>query len=382
MLDRVSFTRQVVILKGIETRKDLIPNGYIKLQKIGNILEFDLVLQSVFVDEEKLNFYAIIKQSSYLPIYLTSLPKPKKGKLEHYLSTNCSNVFTTGIPFNEIIGFLVAKEKKDKIDCLLIGELDGNNLFNIEKDILSYFNKAHEKKNEEKKIGFKVEDIKLSNIDIADYEKSEKQEGKDEIKLIDEDNLKIEGNYDVNADKENSIIQIDNSNLDFNKDIDEQIIEVNKTNEDDKKDEIENREEIENRFNVLEFGNKEVWRRIFNELKEIGEKHKPFSGDKVKWVKIDKKDVYKVSQYHPFLYMLSSPFVLKLIGNYGYIIIGLRSSKRNDKIEILLPGEFSEEDQNNARVFGFSEFITKDNKIYEGKDGYWRMSIELIQGEV
>lgn len=146
---------------------------------------------------------------------------------------------------------------------------------------------------------------------------------------------------------------------------------------------IENiRPDIEKSYCILEFGKKKIWKKIFEELKEKCEKFEPFSDDKVKWVKVDKKDIFALSNLHPFLYVISNPFIFKLVSEHGYLVIGYRKSKkRRDKIEILVPGEYSEDTEKKAKAFGFSEFVTKDNMLMEGKEGYFKMTLELIEKE-
>lgn len=140
--------------------------------------------------------------------------------------------------------------------------------------------------------------------------------------------------------------------------------------------------DVEKNYCILEFGDKKIWWRIFEELKEKCERFDLFFDDKVKWFKIDKKDIIIVFYLYLFLYVIFNLFVFNFVFEYGYLIIGYRRFKRKrDRVEILVLVEFLEEIEKNVKLFGFLEFVIKDGKVMDGKEGYFKMSLEFIEKE-
>ncbi|WAM31370.1 V-type ATP synthase subunit I domain-containing protein [Caldicellulosiruptor naganoensis] len=348
----------------------------------------------------------VVKRSDrFFPVFLCHLQKPQKGVIFQLLSTSRFNLFGSGYQLKEIVGFAVAKEKKGKRKILLIGSIEENDLYTMEKDVLQ---KIDEGKRKEGKKDEKSEIDKLSSgQDFA-------AEGLNFKEHTPEDNL----NTNSECEKEKAILDAGNTHLeDLKIEADERTLSVsNNLNlecipeerkslpeifEDNEKEikKIENEREkeggieevdkmedtlpdLEKNYCILKFGEKRVWKRIFEDLKEACEKFEPFSDDKVKWVKVDKKNILRLSNLHPFLYVISNPFVFKLVSDQGYLVIGYkRSKKKKDRIEILVPGEYSEDAEKKAKAFGFSEFVTKDGKVIEGKEGYFKMTLELIEKE-
>lgn len=416
MFANSAFVRHVIILKGIDTKKDEIPFGYIKIQAIVDMVDLEVVLQGIDCEDERLKLMGVVKKiDGFFPIYFARLEKPQKMMLTQNFSTGRLNMFSSGYQLKEIVGFAIVKEKKGKNKLLLIGGFDDGDIYKMERDIINELENDKEgpRRNEKEEI---IVNSSWQNIDTTNDDKIEAALLLDDTKREDAnlnqvsnemasniteqgENLNNEDANDAQVSKESeiklSLIDEKDSEqsslqnetkeeLDVFKEDKSMILNPvmdEKNRETIEKDENDNKEFLEKGYDVLEYGDKKIWKKLFEELKEHGEKFKPFSDDKIKWIKINKKDIYKLSNYHPFLYVLSNPFVFKFVSNQGFLIIGYRHSKKRDRIEILLPGEFSEDNIKKARVFGFIDFITKDGKIYEGKEGYFKMSIELIERE-
>lgn len=385
MIENLPFTRFVVILKGIE-QKGKIPFGYVKVQAIVDSTNLEIVIQGLEETEDKITFWGVVKKSGeYYPTFLTTLSKPEKGTITQILTTSRFNLFRTGWKLTDLVGFAVAKERKGKPSFILIGSFDDNDLYEMEKDILKGFEKGESNKNQDKK--------DMNNHDEKNKEETEKEEkvessfSKDDDKLSEDHNEDIEKEMvqakEQEAEDELGSESVENSE----KDEDSSEIVENSARELQKICQDESREEnfhfdVEKNYCILEFGDKKIWKRIFEELKEKCERFDPFSDDKVKWFKIEKKDIISISHMHPFLYVIFNPFVFNLVSEHGYLIIGYRRSKRKrDRVEILVPAEFSEETEKVAKSFGFSEFVTRDGKVMDGKEGYFKMSLELIEKE-
>jgi len=385
LIENLPFTRFVVILKGIE-RKGKIPFGYVKVQAIVDGTNLEIVIQGLEETEDKITFWGVVKKSGeYYPVFLTALSKPQKGTITQFLTTSRFNLFRTGWKLTDLVGFAVAKERKGKPSFILIGSFDDNDLYEMEKDILKGFEKGESNKNQDKK--------DMNNHDEKNKEETEKEEkvessfSKDDDKLSEDHNEDIEKEMvqakEQEAEDELGSESVENSE----KDEDSSEIVENSARELQKICQDESREEnfhfdVEKNYCILEFGDKKIWKRIFEELKEKCERFDPFSDDKVKWFKIEKKDIISISHMHPFLYVIFNPFVFNLVSEHGYLIIGYRRSKRKrDRVEILVPAEFSEETEKVAKSFGFSEFVTRDGKVMDGKEGYFKMSLELIEKE-
>ena len=385
MIENLPFTRFVVILKGIE-QKGKIPFGYVKVQSIGDAVNLEVVIQELEETEDKITLWGIVRKSDgYSPIYLTALSKPQKTALTQFLATSRFSLFKSSLKLSDLVGFAVAKERKEKPNFILIGSFDDSSLYEMERDILRSFEKGESKKNRDKK--------EMDNHDEkkeAEVEKEEKAEGSsskgDDQSLGENCNEDVEKEIMQEKEQEAEDKLTQESAEKSEEEESSEIVE-NASQELQKAYQDESREEnfhfdVEKNYCILEFGDKKIWKRIFEELKEKCERFDPFSDDKVKWFKIDKKDIITVSHLHPFLYVISNPFVFNLVSEHGYLIIGYRRSKRKrDRVEILVPAEFSEETEKVAKSFGFSEFVTRDGKVMEGKEGYFKMSLELIEKE-
>ncbi|ADQ03853.1 hypothetical protein Calow_0250 [Caldicellulosiruptor owensensis OL] len=385
MIENLPFTRFVVILKGIE-QKGKIPFGYVKVQAIVDSTNLEIVIQGLEETEDKITFWGVVKKSDeYYPEFLTTLSKPEKGTITQILTTGRFNLFRTGWKLTDLVGFAVAKERKGKPSFILIGSFDDNDLYEMEKDILKGFEKGESNKNQDKK--------DMNNHDEKNKEETKKEEEAESFFSKDDDKLSEDYNEDIGKEmvqaKEQEAedklgpesVKKSEKDEDFSEIVENSAKELQKICQD------ESREEnlyfdVEKNYCILEFGDKKIWKRIFEELKEKCERFDPFSDDKVKWFKIEKKDIISVSHLHPFLYVIFNPFVFNLVSEHGYLIIGYRRSKRKrDRVEILVPTEFSEETEKVAKSFGFSEFVSRDGKVMEGKEGYFKMSLELIEKE-
>lgn len=411
MLSNSAFTRVVVILKGIE-EKDRVPFGYVKVQAIVDTVDLEVVLQGIEEKEEKIALMGIVKRADkFCLVFFCHLENPQRATISQLLSTSRFNMFGSGYQLKEIMGFAIIKERKGKRKLLLIGSIDEKDLYTMEKDILKELEegKGKEEKRDVKNRDDKTLDESSLNENLHYNElvaqdnletKSKKDQEDDEKKFTDnslEDlNLQV---VEVISKKANGNAEETNVN-EISKHFDEKeelpvIIEKltggieNLENEKESQEIIEKigsiedvQPEFEKNYCILEFGEKRTWKRIFEELKEKCEKFEPFSDDKVKWMKVDKKDIFRLSNLHPFLYIISNPFVFRLVSEQGYLVIGYkRSKKKKDRIEILVPGEYSEDTEKKANAFGFSEFVTKDGTVMEGKEGYFRMTLELIEKE-
>jgi len=386
LIENLPFTRFVVILKGIE-RKGKIPFGYVKVQAIVDTVNLEIVIQGLEETEDKITFWGIVRKSDeYSPVFLTALSKPQKGDIVQFLSTSRFNLFKSSLKLSDLVGFAVAKERKEKPNFILIGSFDDSSLYEMERDILRSFEKGESKKNRDKK--------EMDNHDEKKEAEVEKEEKAESFTSKDDDQSLGEN---CNEDVEKEIMQAKEQEAEdeLTKELAEksekeeessEIVE-NASQELQKAYQDESREEnfhfdVEKNYCILEFGDKKIWKRIFEELKEKCERFDPFSDDKVKWFKIEKKDIISISHMHPFLYVIFNPFVFNLVSEHGYLIIGYRRSKRKrDRVEILVPAEFSEETEKVAKSFGFSEFVTRDGKVMDGKEGYFKMSLELIEKE-
>lgn len=386
MIENLPFTRFVVILKGIE-QKGKIPFGYVKVQAIVDTVNLEIVIQGLEETEDKITFWGIVRKSDeYSPVFLTALSKPQKGDIVQFLSTSRFNLFKSSLKLSDLVGFAVAKERKEKPNFILIGSFDDSSLYEMERDILRSFEKGESKKNRDKK--------EMDNHDEKKEAEVEKEEKAESFTSKDDDQSLGEN---CNEDVEKEIMQAKEQEAEdeLTKELAEksekeeessEIVE-NASQELQKAYQDESREEnfhfdVEKNYCILEFGDKKIWKRIFEELKEKCERFDPFSDDKVKWFKIEKKDIISISHMHPFLYVIFNPFVFNLVSEHGYLIIGYRRSKRKrDRVEILVPAEFSEETEKVAKSFGFSEFVTRDGKVMDGKEGYFKMSLELIEKE-
>uniref|UniRef100_A0A7C5Z4H8 Uncharacterized protein n=1 Tax=Caldicellulosiruptor owensensis TaxID=55205 RepID=A0A7C5Z4H8_9FIRM len=386
MVENLPFTRFVVILKGIE-QKGKIPFGYVKVQAIVDSTNLEIVIQGLEETEDKITFWGVVKKSGeYYPVFLNTLSKPEKGTITQILSTSRFNLFRTGWKLTDLVGFAVAKERKEKPNFILIGSFDDSSLYEMERDVLRSFEKGESKKNRDKKEMDNHDEKKEAEVEKEEKTVSSSSKGDDQS---------LGENYNENV--ENEIMQAKEQEAE-----DELTQEsAEKSEKEEESSEIvenasqalqkacqdESREEnfhfdVEKNYCILEFGDKKIWKRIFEELKEKCERFDPFSDDKVKWFKIEKKDIISISHLHPFLYVIFNPFVFNLVSEHGYLIIGYRRSKRKrDRVEILVPAEFSEETEKVAKSFGFSEFVTRDGKIMDGKEGYFKMSLELIEKE-
>jgi len=386
LVENLPFTRFVVILKGIE-QKGKIPFGYVKVQAIVDSTNLEIVIQGLEETEDKITFWGVVKKSGeYYPVFLNTLSKPEKGTITQILSTSRFNLFRTGWKLTDLVGFAVAKERKEKPNFILIGSFDDSSLYEMERDVLRSFEKGESKKNRDKKEMDNHDEKKEAEVEKEEKTVSSSSKGDDQS---------LGENYNENV--ENEIMQAKEQEAE-----DELTQEsAEKSEKEEESSEIvenasqalqkacqdESREEnfhfdVEKNYCILEFGDKKIWKRIFEELKEKCERFDPFSDDKVKWFKIEKKDIISISHLHPFLYVIFNPFVFNLVSEHGYLIIGYRRSKRKrDRVEILVPAEFSEETEKVAKSFGFSEFVTRDGKIMDGKEGYFKMSLELIEKE-
>ncbi|AZT89441.1 hypothetical protein ELD05_01390 [Caldicellulosiruptor changbaiensis] len=411
MLSNSAFTRVVVILKGIE-EKDRVPFGYVKVQAIVDTVDLEVVLQGIEEKEEKIALMGIVKRTDkFCPVFFCHLQSPQKATISQLLSTSRFNMFGSGYQLKEIMGFAIIKERKGKRKLLLIGSIDEKDLYTLEKDTLEELEEG--KKKEEKK-GVKngndktLDETSLNenlyyhhlvaqnNLDTESKKDQEDGEKKFADNSSEDSNLQV---FEVISQKAEESGEETNVN-EINKRSDEKeelpaIIEklteeIEKLENEREKEKIiekidsteDVQPELEKNYCILEFGDKRTWRRIFEELKEKCEKFEPFSDDKVKWMKVDKKDIFRFSNLHPFLYIISNPFVFRLVSDQGYLVIGYkRSKKKKDRIEILVPGEYSEDTEKKAKAFGFSEFVTKDGKVMEGKEGYFKMTLELIEKE-
>ncbi|ADQ07960.1 conserved hypothetical protein [Caldicellulosiruptor hydrothermalis 108] len=386
MIENLPFTRFVVILKGIE-QKGKIPFGYVKVQAIVDTVNLEIVIQGLEETEDKITFWGIVRKSDgYSPVFLTTLSKPQKGDIVQFLSTSRFNLFKSSLKISDLSGFAIAKERKGKLNFILIGSFDDSSLYEMERDILRSFEKGESKKNRYKKEMDNHDEKK--EVEVEKEEKTESFSSKDDDQSLGENcsqDVEKEIVQEKEQETEGEMLQESAEKAEKEEESSEIVEsvsqELQKAYQDDK-EEASFRLDVEKNYCILEFGDKKIWRRIFEELKEKCERFDPFSDDKVKWFKIYKKDIITVSHLHPFLYVISNPFVFNLVSEHGYLIIGYRRSKRKrDRVEILVPAEFSEETEKIAKSFGFSEFVTKDGKVMDGKEGYFKMSLELIEKE-
>ncbi|BCS82093.1 hypothetical protein [Anaerocellum diazotrophicum] len=386
MIENLPFTRFVVILKGIE-QKGKIPFGYVKVQAIVDSTNLEIVIQGFEEAEDKITFWGVVKKSDgYFPVFLTALSKPQKGNIVQFLSTSRFNLFKSSLKLSDISGFAIAKERKEKPNFILIGSFDDSSLYEMERDILRSFEKGESKKNEDKKEIDNHDEKKETKV--KKEEKAESFTSKDGDQSLGE-NCNEDGEKEIMQTKEQEAEDELTKELAEKSEKEEESSEIVESvfQELQKAYQDESREEnfhfdVEKNYCILEFGDKKIWKRIFEELKEKCERFDPFSDDKVKWFKIEKKDIISISHLHPFLYVIFNPFVFNLVSEHGYLIIGYRRSKRKrDRVEILVPAEFSEETEKVAKSFGFSEFVTRDGKVIDGKEGYFKMSLELIEKE-
>lgn len=365
----MAYKRQVIILKGIDTNRENIPFGYILMEVLGNKLDLQIMFQMADINDDD-NFYLIgvIKQrEEFVPVKFISI-KIKNKSVSQSFSTNAYNLFNSGIQIKDIFGFGIIKIKDKKQRLLLIGAFSDECLFQMERDIIKRLEMDHKnEKNGNKQIANK-DSVQIKQIGFITNKEDAKDNEENDLNKVD-------------IMKEESLNEIHSKPLLHEIEQKEDIQDNTQENTADEIIEDKYEEDYDEKYNILEYGDKKVWLKIFDDIKNIGEKCKPFSDDKVRWVKIDKKDIYRVSHCHPFLHLLSNPFVIKFVNRYGYIIVGFRKGKQKNKIELLVPGEFSEEYYQRGKVFGFSDFITKDGRIFEGKEGYWKMAIELIEGE-
>ncbi|ACM59528.1 hypothetical protein B0S90_0665 [Caldicellulosiruptor bescii] len=386
MIENLPFTRFVVILKGIE-QKGKIPFGYVKIQAIVDTVNFEIVIQGLEETEDKMTFWGVVKKSDgYSPVFLTALSKPQKGDIVQFLSTSRFNLFKSSLKLSDLFGFAVAKEKKGEPNFILIGSFDDSSLYEMERDILRSFEKGESKKNGDKKDMDNHDEKK--EVEVEKEEKTESSLSKDDDKSLDQNcSQDVEKEIMQAKEQEAECEMLKKSAEKSEKEEESSEIVESISQELQKAYQDESREEnfhfdVEKNYCILEFGDKKIWKRIFEELKEKCERFDPFSDDKVKWFKIEKKDIISISHLHPFLYVIFNPFVFNLVSEHGYLIIGYRRSKRKrDRVEILVPAEFSEETEKVAKSFGFSEFVTKDGKVMDGKEGYFKMSLELIEKE-
>jgi len=412
LLSNSAFTRVVVILKGIE-EKDRVPFGYVKVQAIVDTVDLEVVLQGIEEKEEKIALMGIVKRTDkFCPVFFCHLQNLQKSTISQLLSTGRFNMFGSGYQLKEIMGFAIIKERKGKRKLLLIGSIDEKDLYTMEKDVLEELEqdkKREEKRNVNNQIDKTFLDEKSLNENL-DYNhlvaqdnldtKSKKAQEDDEKKFTDnsleDSNLQVVEVISQKAEENgeetnvNEISKCSDEKEELPAIIEKRTEEIkNLENEREEEKIIEKidstedvQPELEKNYCILEFGDKRTWKRIFEELKEKCEKFEPFSDDKVKWMKVDKKDIFRFSNLHPFLYIISNPFVFRLVSDQGYLVIGYkRSKKKKDRIEILVPGEYSEDTEKKAKAFGFSEFVTKDGKVMEGKEGYFKMTLELIEKE-
>lgn len=386
MIENLPFTRFVVILKGIE-QKGKIPFGYVKVQAIVDTVNFEIVIQGLEETEDKITFWGVVKKlNEYYPVFLTALSKQQKGNIVQFLSTSRFNLFKSSWKLTDLSGFAIAKEKKGKPNFILIGSFDDSSLYEMERDILRGSEKGENKKNQDKKDMDNHDEKK--EVEVEKEEKTESFSSKDDDKSLGETcsqdvekEIMQEKEQETDGEMPQGSAEKAQKEEESSEIVESASQELQKTYRDDK-EEASFRLDVEKNYCILEFGDKKIWRRIFEELKEKCERFDPFSDDKVKWFKIDKKDIITVSHLHPFLYIISNPFVFNLVSEHGYLIIGYRRSKRKrDRVEILVPAEFSEETEKVAKSFGFSEFVTKDGKVMDGKEGYFKMSLELIEKE-
>lgn len=403
MLSNSAFTRVVVILKGIE-EKGRVPFGYVKIQAIVDTVDLEVVLQGIEEKEGKIALMGIVKRTDkFCPVFFCHLQSPQKATISQLLSTSRFNMFGSGYQLKEIMGFVIIKERKGKRLLLLIGSIDEKDLYTMEKDVLEDLEEG--KKKEEKKSVKNDSDKTLDESSLNDYHEHgaqtnsdtefKKDQEDDEKKFV--DNSLDDSNLQVvelisqkteESGEETNMNEIGRRSEEKEKlpEIIEKLTEeIEKLEKEKEKENISKEDiqpELEKNYCILEFGEKRTWKRIFEELKEKCEKFEPFSDDKVKWIKVDKKDIFRLSNLHPFLYIISNPLVFRLVSDQGYLVIGYkRSKKKKDRIEILVPGEYSEDTEKKAKAFGFSEFVTKDGKVYEGKEGYFKMTLELIEKE-
>lgn len=410
MLSDSAFTRVVVILKGIE-EKGRVPFGYVKIQAIVDTVDLEVVLQGIEEKEGKIALMGIVKRTDkFCPVFFCHLQSPQKATISQLLSTSRFNMFGSGYQLKEIMGFVIIKERKGKRLLLLIGSIDEKDLYTMEKDVLEDLEEG--KKKEEKKSVKNDSDKTLDESFLNDYHELgaqtnsdtefKKDQKDDEKKFVDnsldDSNLQVvelisqkteESGEETNMNEIGRRSEEKEKLPEIIEKLTEKIEKLEKEKEKEKENIIEKidskediQPELEKNYCILEFGEKRTWKRIFEELKEKCEKFEPFSDDKVKWIKVDKKDIFRLSNLHPFLYIISNPFVFRLVSDQGYLVIGYkRSKKKKDRIEILVPGEYSEDTEKKAKAFGFSEFVTKDGKVYEGKEGYFKMTLELIEKE-
>ncbi|WPX09161.1 hypothetical protein [Anaerocellum danielii] len=386
MIENLPFTRFVVILKGIE-QKGKIPFGYVKVQTIVDTVNLEIVIQGLEETEDKITFWGVVRKSDgYSPVFLTTLSKPQKGTITQFLATSRFNLFKSSLKLSDLSGFAIAKERKGKHNFILIGSFDDSKLYEMEKDILRDSEKCESKKNQDKKDMDNHDEKK--EVEVRKGEETEGSSSKcDDQSLGENCNEDVEKEIMQAKEQETEGELTQGSDEEAEKEEESSEMVENVSQELQKAYQDESQEanfhfDVEKNYCILEFGDKKIWKRIFKELKEKCERFDPFSDDKVKWFKIDKKDIITISHLHPFLYIISNPFVFNLVSEHGYLIFGYKRSKRKrDRIEILVPAEFSEETEKVAKSFGFSEFVTRDGKVIDGKEGYFKMSLELIEKE-
>lgn len=374
----------MVILKGIE-EKDRVPFGYVKVQAIVDTVDLEVVLQGIEEKEEKIALMGIVKRTDkFCPVFFCHLQNLQKSTISQLLSTGRFNMFGSGYQLKEIMGFAIIKERKGKRKLLLIGSIDEKDLYTMEKDVLEELEqdkKREEKRNVNNQIDKTFLDEKSLNENL-DYNhlvaqdnldtKSKKAQEDDEKKFTDnsleDSNLQVVEVISQKAEENgeetnvNEISKCSDEKEELPAIIEKRTEEIkNLENEREEEKIIEKidstedvQPELEKNYCILEFGDKRTWKRIFEELKEKCEKFEPFSDDKVKWMKVDKKDIFRFSNLHPFLYIISNPFVFRLVSDQGYLVIGYkRSKKKKDRIEILVPGEYSEDTEKKQRLLGF-----------------------------
>ena len=196
MVENLPFTRFVVILKGIE-QKGKIPFGYVKVQAIVDSTNLEIVIQGLEETEDKITFWGVVKKSGeYYPVFLNTLSKPEKGTITQILSTSRFNLFRTGWKLTDLVGFAVAKERKEKPNFILIGSFDDSSLYEMERDVLRSFEKGESKKNRDKKEMDNHDEKKEAEVEKEEKTVSSSSKGDDQS---------LGENYNENV--ENEIMQ-------------------------------------------------------------------------------------------------------------------------------------------------------------------------------